>query len=72
MPDDDEGTEIEVHGRREGQTEDGLTQLDLTATCRGEKVLGPGPGDGPDALTPAGPVGKIAPATRTLVAPWGE
>jgi acyl dehydratase len=39
VPDDDEGTEIEVNAVLKGETEDGLTQLDLTATCRGEKVL---------------------------------
>jgi acyl dehydratase len=39
VPDDDEGTEIEVSAVVKGQTEDGLTQLALTATCQGEKVL---------------------------------
>ena len=39
VPDDDEGTEVEVSAVVRGVTEDGLTQLDLTATCRGEKVL---------------------------------
>ena len=39
VPDDDEGTEIEVNAVVKGETEDGHTQLDLTATCRGEKVL---------------------------------
>jgi acyl dehydratase len=39
VPDDDEGTEIEVSAAVRGVTDDGLTQLDLTATCRGEKVL---------------------------------
>ncbi|MEV1288192.1 MaoC family dehydratase [Micromonospora sp. NPDC049679] len=39
VPDDDEGTEIEVRAVVKGVTEDGLTQLDLTATCHGEKVL---------------------------------
>ena len=39
VPDDDEGTEIEVNAVVKGETEDGLTHLDLTATCRGEKVL---------------------------------
>ena len=39
VPDDDEGTEIEVHAVVKEVTEDGLTRLDLTATCRGEKVL---------------------------------
>jgi acyl dehydratase len=39
VPDDDEGTEIEVSAVVKGITEDGLTQLDLTATCLGMKVL---------------------------------
>ncbi|MGI5211954.1 MaoC family dehydratase [Plantactinospora sp. CA-290183] len=39
VPDDDEGTEIEVSAVVREVTEDGLTRLDLTATCRGEKVL---------------------------------
>jgi acyl dehydratase len=39
VPDDDEGTEIEVRGSVRGTTGDGLTQIDLTVTCRGEKVL---------------------------------
>jgi acyl dehydratase len=39
VPDDDEGTEIQVSGAVRGVTEDGLTHLDLTVTCRGEKVL---------------------------------
>jgi acyl dehydratase len=38
VPDDD-GTEIEVRAVVKGVTEDGLTQLDLTATCHGDKVL---------------------------------
>jgi acyl dehydratase len=39
VPDDDEGTEIEVSATVRGVTEDGLTQLELTATCLGDKVL---------------------------------
>ena len=39
VPDDDAGTEIEVSAMVKGVTEDGLTQLDITATCGGEKVL---------------------------------
>ena len=39
VPDDDEGTEIEVGAVVREVTDDGLTRLDLTATCRGEKVL---------------------------------
>ncbi|WP_431903898.1 MaoC family dehydratase [Micromonospora carbonacea] len=39
VPDDEDGTEIEVSAKvREGAGE-GLTRLDITATCRGEKVL---------------------------------
>jgi acyl dehydratase len=40
VPDDDEGTEIQVSAAVRGVTEDGLTQLDLTVTCQGQKVLG--------------------------------
>lgn len=39
VPDTDEGTEIEVSAVVKGTTEEGLTQLDLTAVCAGEKVL---------------------------------
>ncbi|WP_410815052.1 MaoC family dehydratase [Micromonospora sp. 067-2] len=39
VPDDDQGTEIEVTAVVREVTEDGLTRLDVTATCRGEKVL---------------------------------
>ncbi|MBM7490964.1 MULTISPECIES: MaoC family dehydratase [Micromonospora] len=39
VPDDDQGTEIEVSARVREVTEDGLTRLDVTATCLGEKVL---------------------------------
>jgi acyl dehydratase len=39
VPDDDEGTEIQVSAVVKGVTEDGLTRLELTATCNGEKVL---------------------------------
>ncbi|GAB3140236.1 MaoC family dehydratase [Micromonospora sonneratiae] len=39
VPDDDEGTEIQVSAVVRGVTEEGLTRLDLTATCHGEKVL---------------------------------
>ncbi|TYC26389.1 MaoC family dehydratase [Micromonospora sp. MP36] len=39
VPDTDEGTEIEVSAVVKGVTEDGLTRLDVTATCLGEKVL---------------------------------
>ncbi|MGC4744124.1 MaoC family dehydratase [Micromonospora sp. DT201] len=39
VPDDDQGTEIEVTARVREVTEDGLTQIEVTATCLGEKVL---------------------------------
>jgi acyl dehydratase len=39
VPDDDEGTVIEVGAVVREVTDDGLTRLDLTVTCAGEKVL---------------------------------
>jgi acyl dehydratase len=39
VPDDDEGTEVEVTAVVKDVTEDGLARLDITATCQGEKVL---------------------------------
>jgi acyl dehydratase len=39
VPDDDAGNEIEVTAKVKEVTEDGLTRLDITATCQGEKVL---------------------------------
>ena len=39
VPDDDTGTEIVVSGVVKSINEDGLVQLDITATCAGEKVL---------------------------------
>lgn len=39
VPDDDEGTEIEVSAVVRDAGEAGLTRLDLTATCQGEKIL---------------------------------
>ncbi|BFU47103.1 MaoC/PaaZ C-terminal domain-containing protein [Krasilnikovia sp. MM14-A1004] len=39
VPDTDEGTEVEVSAVVKEVTDDGLTRLELTATCRGEKVL---------------------------------
>lgn len=39
VPDTDEGTEVVVTGKVREVTEDGLTRIDLTATCGGEKVL---------------------------------
>lgn len=39
VPDDDEGTEIQVSAVVREVTEDALIRLDLTATCNGEKIL---------------------------------
>ncbi|MFJ5541955.1 MaoC/PaaZ C-terminal domain-containing protein [Micromonospora chalcea] len=39
VPDTDEGTEIEVSAVVKEVTDEGLTRLDITATCQGEKVL---------------------------------
>ena len=39
VPDTDEGTEVVVTGVVKEVTDDGLTKIDLTATCNGEKVL---------------------------------
>ncbi|MFC4146315.1 MaoC family dehydratase [Micromonospora mangrovi] len=39
VPDDDQGTEIEVSAVLKETTEEGLARLDVTATCLGEKVL---------------------------------
>ncbi|WP_422754547.1 MaoC family dehydratase [Micromonospora sp. WMMD708] len=39
VPDDDEGTEITVDAVVREVTETGLTRLDVTARCGGEKVL---------------------------------
>ena len=39
VPDDNEGTEIQVTAVVKDVTEDGLTRLELTATCHGEKIL---------------------------------
>jgi acyl dehydratase len=39
VPDTDEGTEVEVSGVVKEVTEDGLTRINITATCHGEKVL---------------------------------
>ncbi|MET7467579.1 MaoC family dehydratase [Micromonospora sp. NPDC005686] len=39
VPDTDEGTEIEVSAAVKEVTEEGLTRLDITATCQGDKVL---------------------------------
>lgn len=39
VPDTDEGAEVEVSAVVREVTDDGLTRLDITATCLGEKVL---------------------------------
>lgn len=39
VPDDDEGTEIQVRAKVRDVGDGGLTRLDLTVTCAGEKVL---------------------------------
>ncbi|AGL14419.1 MaoC/PaaZ C-terminal domain-containing protein [Actinoplanes sp. N902-109] len=39
VPDTDEGTEVVVTGVVKEVTDDGLTRIDLIATCNGEKVL---------------------------------
>ncbi|MFY1635869.1 MaoC/PaaZ C-terminal domain-containing protein [Solwaraspora sp. WMMB335] len=39
VPDDDEGAEVEVTGVVKGRTDDGLTRIDVSAVCAGEKVL---------------------------------
>ncbi len=39
VPDDDEGAEIEVSAVVREVTDEGLTRLDITATCNGEKIL---------------------------------
>jgi acyl dehydratase len=40
VPDDDRGAELTVSAVVKGFTEDGCAQLDITATCGAEKVLG--------------------------------
>jgi acyl dehydratase len=40
VPDDDEGTEVTVSAVVKGFTEQGHAQLDITAMCGGDKVLG--------------------------------
>ncbi|GAA4248744.1 MaoC family dehydratase [Dactylosporangium darangshiense] len=40
VPDDDKGTEIVVTGVVKKVLEDGLVQIDVSATCQGEKALG--------------------------------
>jgi acyl dehydratase len=39
VPDDDQGTEVEVGAKVKDVTGDGLARLDIIATCQGEKVL---------------------------------
>jgi acyl dehydratase len=40
VPDDDRGVDLEVSGTVGDTDDDGLTRIDLTCTCGGEKVLG--------------------------------
>ncbi len=40
VPDDDRGVDLEVSGVVKDTTDDGLTRIDITCTCQGEKVLG--------------------------------
>ena len=40
VPDDDQGAEVVVAGVVKRRTEDGLAQIDITATSGGQKVLG--------------------------------
>jgi acyl dehydratase len=40
VPDDDEGTEVAVSGVVKAVADEGVVRIDITATCRGEKVLG--------------------------------
>ncbi|GAA1815402.1 MaoC family dehydratase [Planosporangium flavigriseum] len=40
VPDDDEGTEVTVSAVVKGFTDSGHAQLDITAMCGGDKVLG--------------------------------
>jgi acyl dehydratase len=40
VPDDDTGAEVVIAGQVKRQTDDGLFQVDLTATAAGQKVLG--------------------------------
>ena len=42
VPDDDDGVEVVVTGVVKGATEAGHAQVDVGATCHGEKVLGVG------------------------------
>jgi acyl dehydratase len=39
VPDDDEGTELTVSGSVRSVDDAGVAQIDLTAVCRGEKIL---------------------------------
>lgn len=39
VPDDEEGTQVQVAGVVKAIDEEGRAQLDLTVTCQGEKVL---------------------------------
>jgi acyl dehydratase len=39
VPDDDDGTELTVSGSVRSVDDAGVAQIDLTAVCRGEKIL---------------------------------
>ncbi len=65
VPDDDEGTVIEVGAVVRDVAADGLTHLDITATCRGEKVLAQA-----RAALRRSPVGK-PPLLPVHCRPWG-
>jgi acyl dehydratase len=39
VPDDDQGTTVEVTGKVAEKTDDGLVRVDVTATCGGQTVL---------------------------------
>jgi acyl dehydratase len=39
VPDTDEGTEVVISGVVKEVTDDGLTKIEVTATCNGDKVL---------------------------------
>jgi acyl dehydratase len=40
VPDDDQGAEVVIAGQVKRQTDEGLFQVELTATAAGQKVLG--------------------------------
>ncbi|GAA3449998.1 MaoC family dehydratase [Dactylosporangium matsuzakiense] len=57
VPDDDEGTEIVISGVVKKVLGEGLVQIDVAATCQGDKVLGAAKAIvRSDGATPAQPV----------------